>query len=74
MSELHVHVLQVSRDVKEAVAYFSQHNRISQQVKEASIFRRPYFVGRFLPSLLSPCPSPEGIGGLIAALDRSVCC
>lgn len=56
------------------MAYFSQHGRISQSVRKASIFKAPYFVGRFLPSLLSPSLVEEGSrNGLIAALFRSVC-
>lgn len=71
----HCHTsLQVDRDVAEALAYFSQHGRISQPVMKASIFRPPYFVGRFLPSLLSPSlVEEESRNGLIAALTRSVC-
>lgn len=58
----------------EAVAYFREHGRISQPVMEASIFRAPYFVGRFLPSLLSPSLVEEASrNGLIAALSRFVC-
>lgn len=66
--------LQVDRDVAEALAYFSQRGCISQPVMEASIFRAPYFVGLFLPSLLSPSLAEEASrNGLIAALTRSVC-
>ena len=63
--------MQASNDVGEAIAYYSIHNRISQAVLEASIFRSPYFVGRFLRSLLSPSPSIDSDReNFIAALTK----
>ncbi|KAA0724128.1 Fanconi anemia group A protein [Triplophysa tibetana] len=42
------------QDVEKAVTLFTTNNRIPATVIEASIFRRPYFLSRFLPALLSP--------------------
>ena len=39
-------------DVEKALDNFSTNKKIPQIVLEASIFRRPYFVGQFLPALL----------------------
>ena len=65
--------VQAASDVAEAIAYYRENGRISQPLMEASIFRRPYFVGHFLPSLLSPSlTAHEGRKGLISALVRSV--
>lgn len=65
--------LQAASDVAEAVTYYRENGRISQPLMEASIFRLPYFVGHFLPSLLSPSLTVhEGREGLISALVRSV--
>ncbi|XP_029010104.1 Fanconi anemia group A protein-like [Betta splendens] len=41
-------------DVEKAVSLFESTGRISATVMEASIFRRPYFLTRFLPALLTP--------------------
>ncbi|KAJ7997768.1 hypothetical protein DPEC_G00215550 [Dallia pectoralis] len=45
---------QALQDVEKAVLLFSNTGRISATVMEASIFRRPYFLTRFLPVLLTP--------------------
>ncbi|KAM8750465.1 Fanconi anemia group A protein isoform 3-T3 [Acanthopagrus schlegelii] len=45
---------QAVQDVEKAVALFASTGRISPTVMEASIFRRPYFLTRFLPALLTP--------------------
>ncbi|XP_029377827.1 Fanconi anemia group A protein isoform X2 [Echeneis naucrates] len=45
---------QAARDVDKAVSLFESTGRISTTVIEASIFRRPYFLTRFLPALLIP--------------------
>ncbi|KAM8891127.1 Fanconi anemia group A protein isoform 3-T3 [Spinachia spinachia] len=45
---------QAVQDVEKAVSLFDSTGRISATVMEASIFRRPYFLGRFLPALLTP--------------------
>ncbi|GAA6078973.1 Fanconi anemia group A protein isoform X1, partial [Tachysurus ichikawai] len=47
------------QDVEKAVAFFQNTGRISATVMEASIFRRPYFLSRFLPVLLTPRKLPE---------------
>ncbi|KAM6936883.1 Fanconi anemia group A protein [Xenentodon cancila] len=45
---------QAAQDVEKAVSLFESTGRISATVMEASIFRRPYFLTRFLPALLKP--------------------
>ncbi|XP_008291818.1 Fanconi anemia group A protein [Stegastes partitus] len=45
---------QAAQDVDRAVSLFQSTGRISATVMEASIFRRPYFLTRFLPALLTP--------------------
>ncbi|XP_056137246.1 Fanconi anemia group A protein [Lampris incognitus] len=45
---------QALQDVEKAVSLFENTGRISATVMEASIFRRPYFLTRFLPALLTP--------------------
>lgn len=52
--------------------HFKTHGRIPQTVMEASIFRQPYFVGKFLPALLTPAVGDHGRQELIEALDRLV--
>ncbi|KAF5892699.1 Fanconi anemia group A protein isoform X1, partial [Clarias magur] len=47
------------QDVVKAVALFQSTGRIPPTVMEASIFRRPYFLSRFLPALLMPRVLPE---------------
>ncbi|XP_051975128.1 Fanconi anemia group A protein [Xyrauchen texanus] len=42
------------QDVEKAITLFTVTNKIPATVIEASIFRRPYFLSRFLPVLLSP--------------------
>ncbi|XP_070686694.1 Fanconi anemia group A protein homolog [Pempheris klunzingeri] len=44
---------QAKQDVEKAVSLFESTGKISATVMEASIFRRPYFLTRFLPALLS---------------------
>ncbi|XP_026221305.1 Fanconi anemia group A protein isoform X2 [Anabas testudineus] len=45
---------QAVQDVEKAVSLFESTGKISATVMEASIFRRPYFLTRFLPALLTP--------------------
>ncbi|XP_070828741.1 Fanconi anemia group A protein-like isoform X3 [Chaetodon trifascialis] len=45
---------QAVQDVEKALSLFESTGRISATVMEASIFRRPYFLARFLPALLTP--------------------
>nr|XP_033942702.1 Fanconi anemia group A protein-like isoform X2 [Pseudochaenichthys georgianus] len=44
---------QAVQDVEKALSLFDSTGRISATVMEASIFRRPYFLTRFLPALLT---------------------
>lgn len=46
------------QDVEKALSLFKSTGRISATVMEASIFRRPYFLTRFLPALLAPRALP----------------
>ncbi|XP_054652028.1 Fanconi anemia group A protein-like [Dunckerocampus dactyliophorus] len=46
--------VQVVEDVDKALSLFESTGRISATVMEASIFRRSYFLTRFLPALLQP--------------------
>ncbi|KAJ3596135.1 hypothetical protein NHX12_002544 [Muraenolepis orangiensis] len=48
------HQCQALQDVEKALSLFATTGRISATVMEASIFRRPYFLNRFLPALLTP--------------------
>ncbi|XP_061775922.1 Fanconi anemia group A protein-like isoform X2 [Nerophis ophidion] len=45
---------QAVQDVDKAVSLFESTGRLSATVMEASIFRRSYFLTRFLPTLLKP--------------------
>ncbi|XP_046889753.1 Fanconi anemia group A protein-like isoform X3 [Hypomesus transpacificus] len=45
---------QAGQDVEKAVSLYESTGRISATVMEASIFRRPYFLTRFLPALMTP--------------------
>ncbi|KAL2094019.1 hypothetical protein ACEWY4_011331 [Coilia grayii] len=45
---------QAQQDIEKAVSLFESTGKISAMVMEASIFRRPYFLSRFLPALLTP--------------------
>ncbi|XP_076119646.1 Fanconi anemia group A protein isoform X1 [Alosa pseudoharengus] len=45
---------QAQQDVEKAISLFESTGKISAMVMEASIFRRPYFLSRFLPALLTP--------------------
>ncbi|KAM4734789.1 Fanconi anemia group A protein isoform 2-T2 [Anableps anableps] len=49
---------QAAHDVEKAVCLFESTGKISATVMEASIFRRPYFLTRFLPALLKPRALP----------------
>ncbi|KAJ8248851.1 hypothetical protein GJAV_G00228420 [Gymnothorax javanicus] len=50
---------QAAQDVERAVSLFENTGKISAAVMEASIFRKPYFLSRFLPALLTPRVLPE---------------
>ncbi|XP_062317201.1 Fanconi anemia group A protein isoform X3 [Osmerus eperlanus] len=45
---------QAGQDAEKAVSLYESTGRISATVMEASIFRRPYFLTRFLPALMTP--------------------
>ncbi|XP_068169253.1 Fanconi anemia group A protein homolog isoform X2 [Antennarius striatus] len=45
---------QAVQDVEKAASLFESTGKIPATVMEASIFRRPYFLTRFLPALLTP--------------------
>ncbi|KAK2191368.1 hypothetical protein NP493_53g05002 [Ridgeia piscesae] len=47
------------QDVEKALSAFNKTGKVPASIMEASIFRKPYFVGRFLPSLLAPRPLPD---------------
>ena len=48
--------LSAKADVQEALEQFAKSGKLPPKVLEASIFRKPYFVRRFLPALLTPTP------------------
>ncbi|KAJ8416322.1 hypothetical protein AAFF_G00383440 [Aldrovandia affinis] len=50
---------QAGQDVEKAISLFESTGRISAAVMEASIFRKPYFLYRFLPALLTPRVLPD---------------
>ncbi|KAM9375887.1 LOW QUALITY PROTEIN: Fanconi anemia group A protein [Pholidichthys leucotaenia] len=65
---------QAAQDVEKAVCLFDSTGRISATVMEASIFRRPYFLTRFLPALLIPRVLPvkaDAQMSLIEALKKA---
>ncbi|XP_070205068.1 Fanconi anemia group A protein-like [Littorina saxatilis] len=47
------------QDVEKAIAGFESSGKLPTNVMEASIFRKPYFVGKFLPALLQPRHLPD---------------
>ncbi|XP_052817186.1 Fanconi anemia group A protein homolog [Mya arenaria] len=49
----------VSVEVDSAVSVYAGTGRIPSSVLEASIFRKPHYVGHFLPLLLTPRPLPD---------------
>ena len=44
----------VVKEVESAVAAYERSARVPNSVLEAAIFRKPYFIGKFLPVLLKP--------------------
>ncbi|ESO98286.1 hypothetical protein LOTGIDRAFT_159082 [Lottia gigantea] len=50
---------QAEQHVLKALSGFESTGKIPASVMEASIFRKPYFVGQFLPALLKPRPLPD---------------
>ncbi|XP_051916764.1 Fanconi anemia group A protein isoform X2 [Hippocampus zosterae] len=62
------------KDVEKACSLFESTGKISATVMEASIFRRTYFLSRFLPALLRPRVLPvkaDGQMSFIEALKRA---
>ena len=51
----------VLSDVEKALNSFEANKKMPQVVLEASIFRRPYFVGQFLPALLTLLMNSQAI-------------
>ncbi|XP_021354649.1 Fanconi anemia group A protein homolog [Mizuhopecten yessoensis] len=60
---------QTERDVQLALSTFEGTNKIPSSVMEASIFRKPYFIGRFVPALLKPRPLPDVRDGRMKFID-----
>nr|XP_056718384.1 Fanconi anemia group A protein [Euleptes europaea] len=65
---------QALQDVEKAVQIFENTGKIPAVVLEASVFRRPYYISRFLPALLMPRlipQTPDSHMALIDALKRA---
>ncbi|XP_035252509.1 Fanconi anemia group A protein isoform X1 [Anguilla anguilla] len=60
---------QALQDVERAVSIFESTGKISAAVMEASIFRKPYFLSRFLPALLTPRVLPEMADARMAFIE-----
>ncbi|KAK2841725.1 hypothetical protein Q5P01_011925 [Channa striata] len=60
---------QAVQDVEKAVSLFESTGRIAATVMEASIFRRPYFLTRFLPALLMPRVLPVKADARMSFID-----
>ena len=41
-------------EARKAVEHFAKNHAIPVKVLETSMLQKPYFIGRFLPALLSP--------------------
>ncbi|XP_071959432.1 Fanconi anemia group A protein-like [Antedon mediterranea] len=50
---------QAEADVEQAIGVFEATNQIPHSIIQASIFKYPYFMGRFLPVLLTPRMLPD---------------
>ncbi|XP_064641376.1 Fanconi anemia group A protein homolog [Lineus longissimus] len=50
---------QISNDVNNALVSFEQSGKVPTIIIEASIFRKPYYIRRFLPALMKPRPLPD---------------
>ncbi|XP_052249911.1 Fanconi anemia group A protein homolog isoform X2 [Dreissena polymorpha] len=46
-------------EVDNAVTVFASSGKLPTSIIEASIFRKPYYIGQFLPQLLKPRPLPN---------------
>ncbi|XP_053402861.1 uncharacterized protein LOC123550422 [Mercenaria mercenaria] len=65
---------QVVSEIESAVKLFETTGKVPTSILEASIFRKPYYIGQFLPALLQPRPLPDMPDSkmrLIAALKRA---
>ncbi|XP_021486884.1 Fanconi anemia group A protein isoform X2 [Meriones unguiculatus] len=60
---------QAIQDVEKAIVVFEQTGKIPMPVMEASIFRRPYFLSHFLPTLLAPRVLPEVPDSRVAFIE-----
>ncbi|XP_029464071.1 Fanconi anemia group A protein [Rhinatrema bivittatum] len=60
---------QARQDVEKAINIFENTGKIPASVMEASIFRRPYFTGRFLPMLLKPRVLPKTADSWMEFID-----
>lgn len=60
---------QALQDVEKAVQIFETTGKIPASVMEASIFRRPYYLARFLPALLVPRALPDSLDSHMAFID-----
>ncbi|XP_064598829.1 Fanconi anemia group A protein-like [Liolophura sinensis] len=49
----------LENEIEKALAVFDSSGKIPPSIIEASIFRKPYYLGRFLPVLLQPRPLPD---------------
>ncbi|XP_041376120.1 Fanconi anemia group A protein-like [Gigantopelta aegis] len=52
-------LLRSDQDVLTAITAFESTGKVPSSVMEASIFRKPYFIGKFLPALLKARPLPD---------------
>lgn len=50
---------QIEDDIQKAVVLYQSSKKIPSSIMEASIFRKPYYVGKFLPVLLKPRALPD---------------
>ncbi|XP_059569974.1 Fanconi anemia group A protein isoform X2 [Alligator mississippiensis] len=60
---------QALQDVEKAIQIFENTGKIPTSVMEASIFRRPYYISRFIPALLKPRVLPEIPDSCMALID-----
>ncbi|XP_078400574.1 Fanconi anemia group A protein [Cetorhinus maximus] len=60
---------QAMQDVERAILIFENSGKIPASVMEASIFRRPYYLTRFLPALLAPRVLPVSQDSRMVFID-----
>ncbi|KAL4234783.1 hypothetical protein ACF0H5_006425 [Mactra antiquata] len=64
----------ISDEVDNAIKLYEMTHKVPTSLFEASIFRKPYYLGQFLPVLLQPRPLPDfpdSRMGLISALKKA---